>query len=216
MNTFKSRLQQRSGALGRRNCEADHSLRTRLGRMGVSTSTMHAWVWSHAGGITITASKVATRRIEPKWRFAKPPCRCSACLTLNVGDKCLTFVAGDTPPAQARRAFDARISRPHGRTCRPSGRLGPEGWSGRVRAAGLSPIVGRSDLTLFVTIRQICVTYACRLSYTPLRLYTRDTAHAARRARARTPPGVVATARLAACGPGVGRIQGLRATAPAT
>ena len=143
MNTFKSRLQQRSGALGRRNCHADHSLRTRLERTAVSTWAMHAWASRHAGGITKAAWKVSTTNGAEATR--RQTALQMLCLIddVNVGEECqknATLPAGDKPAARARRAFDAPLSRRHGRTCRPCRRLGPDGWGGRVRAAGLSPI----------------------------------------------------------------------------
>ena len=59
-----------------------------------------------------------TRRMEPKGRVARPPCRCSASLTLSVGEILAT---------RARRAFRTPFSRRHAPKCRPCRRLGPDG-----------------------------------------------------------------------------------------
>ena len=68
-----------------------------------------------------------TRRMEPKGRLARPPCRCSSGWRHQRAPETLTVLDYDTPPARARRAFGALFSRRHAPKCRPCRRLGPDG-----------------------------------------------------------------------------------------
>ena len=59
-SAVESSVQLPPAALRRRNCEADHSLRTRLERTSVSTWHMHRWATSAAGDLRDVVSKAAT------------------------------------------------------------------------------------------------------------------------------------------------------------